>query len=58
MSRMAHAQRMLGVVGFAIGATEFATMRPGAPISYCVVNVFTELDTPSLTPVAPVDSTV
>jgi hypothetical protein len=25
---------------------------------YCVVNVFTELDTPSLAPVAPVDSTL
>jgi hypothetical protein len=48
----------LAIVAFAIGATEFAAMSLGAPISYCVVNVFTELDTPSLTPVAPVDSTV
>jgi hypothetical protein len=27
-------------------------------IRYCVLNVFTELDTPSLAPVAPVDSTL
>jgi len=45
-------------IGFAIGATEFGTVSLSAPISYRVVNVFTELDAPSLAPVAPADSTL